>query len=319
MSTHLALDIGGTKISAALVELPGDGAPPVVRGLTTGPTPAADGADAVLAAAVRLARSALTASAAERGAAADSPRPIDSIGVASAGVIDLEHGTVLAATDSLPGWTGTDIAGRLRADLGAPAHVLNDVHAHGLGEALFGTGAAHPSLLLLAVGTGIGGALVEDGEIRTGARGVAGHVGHIPCPGADGVLCPCGRSGHLEGWASGPGILARYRREGGSALSTAEIAQQAEHGSALARTVLEDAGLATGRALGGLLNVLDPAVVAVTGGVSGAGSLWWDALLDGVGRDAMDAVAATPVVLAQAGTSAALLGAAAHAARRTQA
>lgn len=314
MSTHLALDIGGTKISAAVVDLLGPGDSPRLRGLTTGSTPAAAGAAAVLAEAVRLARQAM--SAAEENEKNTALPGIASIGVASAGVIDVEHGTVRSATDSLPGWTGTDIAGHMRGELGAPAHVLNDVHAHGLGEALFGVGADQPSLLLLAVGTGIGGALVESGAVQVGARGVAGHIGHVPCPGAEGVLCPCGRAAHLEGWASGPGILARFTRDGGRAQSTLEIAEQARAGDDQACTVLRQAGLATGRALGGLLNVLDPAVVAVTGGVSGAGGIWWEALLEGVAHDAMDPVAATPIVRAKAGTSAALLGAVAHAARQ---
>ena len=288
----LALDLGGTKTTAALV---GDAQ---IRRIETAPTPAIEGADAVLANALELGRQVV------QGA------PITSVGIASAGVIDPATGAVESATDALPGWAGTRVAAAFEKDFGAPARALNDVHAHGLGEALHGAGAGYPSLLLVAVGTGIGGAHVVDGHVLTGAHHVAGHVGHVPVPEAAGVPCPCGRSGHLEGFASGPGILAAYRRAGGHATDTREVAALAAAGDELACATLVTAGRATGRVLGGLLNVFDPAVAVVTGGVAAIGPLWWDALRDGVANDAMDHVAATPVRPAGHGVNAALLGAA---------
>lgn len=292
----LALDIGGTKIAAALVAA--DGA---VTGRQTRPTPAAAGGAAVLTAAIELGRQVA------------SGAPLRAVGVGSAGVIDPGEGVVRHATGALPGWTGTRVGPTFAQAFGVPTRVINDVHAHALGEARHGAGRGAASMLLVAVGTGIGGGYVAAGRLHVGARFVAGHVGHLPVPEAVGVPCPCGRSGHLEGLASGPGILAAYRAAGGTAAATVEVARRAHEGEALAQDVLERCALATGRAVGALANVLDPVVVVVGGGVSASGELWWAALRAGVALEAMDAVAAVPLLPAATGADAALLGAAAAA------
>lgn len=306
--TALALDIGGTKINAAVVEqctLDSGGTDLRLRGqVLRRPTPAQEGPQAVVDAAIALGRQVLDAD--------KRPRP-DAVGLASAGIIDVATGSVTHATDSLPGWPGTRLADALTDAFDAPCAVLNDVHAHGLGESLCGVGAEAASLLMVAVGTGIGGALITAGEVVTGAHGAAGHIGHMPCPEAQDVPCTCGRTGHLEGLASGPGIAAAYARRTASAptaITARDVAARAAAGEPLALEMLHTAGLATGRMIGGLLNTLDPAVVAVTGGVSETGPLWWEALHEGVGLEAMDAVAGTPVLEATAGSHAALLGAA---------
>lgn len=307
----LAVDIGGTKINAAIVDAASDAegttAPPLtVRGpVLRCATPAAQGALAVVDAAQSLGRTALT----ETGVSADA------VGVATAGIVDLGTGTITHATDALPGWPGTALTGSFTEAFGRPCAVLNDVHAHGLGEALLGAGCGQQSLLMIAIGTGIGGAFIRDGEVLAGTHGAAGHVGHLPCPEAGHLPCACGRTGHLEAIASGPGIAAAYARRspGGTQISTRRIAELAASDDALAIDVLHTAGIATGRMIGGMLNVLDPSVVAVTGGVSLSGPVWWQALHEGIHHDAMGALATTPVVEATAGNHAALLGAAHHA------
>ena len=193
---------------------------------------------------------------------------------------------------------------------------LNDVHAHGLGEALFGAGAGHASMLLVAVGTGIGGCHVIDSSPVLGATFSAGHIGHVAVPEATGVPCPCGRIGHLEGIASGPGIHAGFLAREGVAADTREVAALAASGDQRATAVIRGAGHATGRVIGGLLNVLNPEIVVLTGGVAEIGDLWLDAVRGGVAHDAMDVVRGTALVPATAGVEAALLGAA-HWALRT--
>lgn len=316
----LAVDIGGTKINAAVV----------VRGtvgpVASGPTPAADGGSAVIAQVISVAREAHTQARAQNLLTAGVD--IGAVGVASAGVIDSATGSVRAATDAIRGWTGTHIAAPLRAEFEVPVRVLNDVHAHGLGEAVYGAGKSEASLLLVAVGTGVGGAFVTrtdngDHEVSVGVHGAAGHVGHVPVPEAQGVVCSCGRTGHLEGYASGPGIAAELTRRGVRAASTKEVAQLAndpdDPRGALALEVMRTAGFATGRVIGGLLNVLDPGVVALTGGVSTAsgfaGETWWEGLRAGAAHEAMDITHTTPILPAYAGNYAALLGAAAFARR----
>ncbi|MGX6403474.1 ROK family protein [Dermabacter hominis] len=306
----LAVDLGGTKINAAVVVFEEGAAAPSLCQIATTATPARDGAKAVLAASLAVAREALSL-------AGDDEETLKAIGIASAGVIDTARGLVTAATDALQGWPGTNLASVFRAEFGAHTRVLNDVHAHGLGEAMFGAGKDRDSLLLVAVGTGIGGAFVTHGEVLTGARGAAGRIGHVRTagiPGVEELVCTCGRRGHLEGFASGPGIAAELTRRGIPAASTREVADLANDGSTIALETLMDAGRLTGRAIGDQLNVVDPHVVAITGGVASAsgaaGDGWWASLREGVRESAMDAVGNTPIVPASAGNHAALLGAA---------
>lgn len=307
----LALDIGGTKIRAALVHgaqsprtgLPADAAAARLERVQEVPTPAREGARAILEAA---------------GALAERVRDgagVRAVGISSAGVVDSARGRITHATSSLTGWAGAEVAGPLSERLGAPVSVLNDVHAHGLGEARFGAGRERGSLLLIAVGTGIGGCHVLGGRAVLGAHGAAGHVGHVPVEEARGIPCPCGRSGHLEGLASGPGILALARSLGADASlhDGRSLAAAAAAGEGPARRAYTLAGLATGRVIGGLLNVLAPEIVALTGGVAEVGGPWREAVDRGIALEAMDVVASTPVVAASAGSHAALLGAAARA------
>lgn len=287
----LAVDIGGTKLAAGLVAEDGS-----VHSRATGPTPASAGPAAVLAAAAELAASVVS-------------REVSQVAVATAGVVAPGSGRIVHATSSLPGWTGTDVAAGFLA-LGHPVAVLNDVHAHGLGEATHGVGRGHRSLLLVAVGTGIGGCFVSDGAVAVGANGAAGHVGHVAVPAAAGVLCPCGRTGHLEGLASGAGLLAGYRRRGGDAATTREVIALARTGDRLAQQVVQTCGEATGEVIGGLINVLDPEIVAVGGGLADAGGAWWRAVLDGCAAQVMEIVERTPVVCSALGNDAALVGAA---------
>lgn len=304
----LALDLGGTKIRGALVRGAGPedalrGAAPRLERVAEVATPATAGPEAILAAAADLAEQ------------VRSGTRVRAVGLSSAGVIDSDRGRVTHATASLTGWAGTDVRTPLADRFGAPVSVLGDVHAHGLGEARFGIGRDRASLLLVAVGTGIGGCHVIEGKAVLGSHGAAGHVGHVPVPEADGVTCPCGRVGHLEGLASGPGIVQLAARLGAdpSLQDGHALAAAAAAGDRTAVEAYRIAGLATGRVIGALLNVLDPEIVALTGGVSEAGAPWQDAVRRGIAQQAMDVVASTPVLAATAGSHAALLGAAARA------
>ncbi|MFQ6485144.1 ROK family protein [Brachybacterium epidermidis] len=293
----LAVDLGGTKITAGVVGSDGR-----VTGRRTIPTGAQRGPEAILT----------DLGDVLEALRADAPEA-RLIGIGSAGVVDPQDGSILSATDAIPGWTGTPLAERISRRLGLPAFALNDVHAHALGEARHGAGADRASMLMVAVGTGVGGGFVEHGRVKTGARAVAGHVGHVPVPEAAGLDCTCGRSGHLEAVGSGPAILAAYKRGGGEATDTREIAARAEAGEELAREVLTTGARAVGRTVGALLNVLDPEIVVLSGGMAAAGELWWSSVHEGVGLEAMDRVADAPVVPATAGAEAALLGAAQYA------
>lgn len=289
----LALDIGGTKTAAALVTE--DGA---LLERRRSRTPASLGADAVMAEALGMAR-ALTADRAPVG-----------VGIGSAGVIDTDTGTVCSATDALPGWAGTDLRGVFRRELGLPVSVANDVHAHALGEYWRGVARDQECVLFVAVGTGVGGALLIDGHVRSGARSAAGHVGHVPVPEADGLACPCGANGHVEAVASGPALEQANRVAGGPVTRLEEVVEAADRGDSSARAVLAVGARALGTALAGAANVLDPDLLVVGGGVTAAGDHWWPHLRQGITDGTIPALRGLPVAASQLGADAALLGAA---------
>ncbi len=178
-----ALDIGGTKTTAALVTAAGE-----VVGRHTAPTPGRSGAAAVLDTAAGLVEK----------LRADAPDVVRALGVGSAGVIDSGSGLVLSATDVLTGWAGTDLRGDLARRLGVPVTVINDVHAHALGEARHGVAAGYDTVLYVAVGTGVGASFVLGDTVLAGAHSAAGHAGHQPSAYAGTLPCTCGGRGHLE-------------------------------------------------------------------------------------------------------------------------
>ncbi|MER7474111.1 MULTISPECIES: ROK family protein [unclassified Micromonospora] len=291
-------DLGGTKTTAGLVTSAGT----LLRSFTR-PTPAAHGPTAVVDTVVRLVREAMAA----------SEEAVTGVGVGAAGVVDPVSGTVLSATDALPGWAGTPLRMLLTERLGVPVAVDNDVYAHAMGEAWRGAGAGLSRVLVAAAGTGVGGCLVLDGEPYRGARHVAGSVGHVPAAEADGLPCPCGGSGHLETVASGPGLHALYRRRGGDpAVGDArQVCARAAAGTdAVAAAAVDVAASALGRALGGVANLYDPDVVIVGGGLAGAGQRWWDGLVGAVRAELMPPLVGLPVLPAGLGATAAVIGAA---------
>lgn len=246
----LGIDIGGTKTLAALVGPDG-----TVLDRARADTPAAQGPDAVLRTAAELARR----------LGGTGP-----VGVGAAGVIDPATGAVRYATDSLPGWAGTAVADVLAERIGRTVVVENDVNAAALGETWAGAARGSAHVLLVAVGTGLGGGLVRGGRVEHGARGGAGEVAHLPAPDADRLPCGCGRTGHLEGVASGTGLARAYRLRTGADVTGAEVAARSAAGDAAAAAVLATAGRALGRALAGLVALLDPQTVVLAGGAGQA-------------------------------------------------
>ncbi|WP_435818769.1 ROK family protein [Kitasatospora cineracea] len=287
------MDIGGTKTSAALVG-PDGAVGPVV----TVPTPAAEGPAAVLAAVAGAVR-------------ALGGAPV-AVGVGSAGVIDPVRGRVVSATDAMPGWAGTELRSGLEQLLGLPVAVDNDVHAHALGEAWTGAARGARCVLLVAVGTGVGGSLLIDGRVHHGARQVAGHLGHLAVPAATGLPCTCGGTGHVEAVAAGPALHAAYRRAGGSpdVPDLRAVAALAAAGDDRATRVLATGARALGQAIGGLANVLDPDLVLIGGGVAHCGPPWWDPLRAAFAAELLPPLAELPLTACALGPTAAIVGAA---------
>ncbi|MCQ4206959.1 ROK family protein [Streptomyces longispororuber] len=292
----IGLDLGGTKIDAALVAADG-----TILARHRVPTPAGEGSAAVLDAMA----STVSAVLGQGGTAT-------AIGVAAAGVIDPVTGMVTSATDTIRGWAGTALAAGLAARTGLPVACDNDVRAAAATELTRAEGP-DASLLYLAVGTGVGGAVAVAGRVLTGAAGIAGHLGHLPSPEAAGLPCTCGATGHLEGIAAGPGIAAQYARVTGTVPGPLQrVAARAELGDAHAIAAITLGARAAGRVLGGLANAFGPHRVVVAGGVPRIGALYRNALRDAFATELMSPLRElrlTPTA-PRVGHDAAVLGAA---------
>lgn len=163
----LALDVGGTKIAGSVLRFSSGHMPELIR-LVQEPTQAQEGGLAVLQRIVEFSCELL----------GRIDREVMGIGIGAAGVIALD-GSIESATSLMPGWSGMPLGPALRAATGKTVSVVGDVHAHALGEAHWGAGRDVSSMLLVAVGTGIGGAMVLGGHVLHGAHNVGGHIGHV--------------------------------------------------------------------------------------------------------------------------------------------
>ncbi|MDH6128898.1 ROK family protein [Kitasatospora sp. GP82] len=300
-----AIDIGGTKIAAALVD--GDG---TLLARTQRPTPAALDEDSVLGAVV---------DALDELAAAPGWSEVRALGVGSAGPVDISRGTVSPV--NIPGWRGFPIVDRLSghpAVKGLPVVLAGDGIAIAAAEHRFGAARPYDNVLCMVVSTGVGGGLVLNGELHTGTTGNAGHIGHITVD-LDGDPCPCGSRGCVEQLASGTAI-ARYALRSGwrpaaEDASAVAVAAAARAGDPIALAAYHRAARALAAGIAATATLVELDAVVIGGGVAQVGALLLDPL-----RDHLRTYAALPfaagiaVHRAELGTDAGLVGAAAVAA-----
>lgn len=255
------IDIGGTKISAVIVDRAGT---ELASGTVA--APAREGGAAMSRAAAKLVRCLETSTRVRIGAA----------GVGAAGVVDAATGEIIAASESFAGWAGFALGTDLGKRLGVPVAVDNDVNAFLLGETRYGALAGSENALGIMLGTGVGGAIALGGGVFAGARGAAGEIGHTP--GYSDIICTCGQLGHLETLASGRSIAARYNERTGADVanvdSAAVVAERAREGDVDAIATYAAAGHALGLAIATAVNLIDVQDVVIGGGVRGA----WDVL-----------------------------------------
>ncbi len=170
----------------------------------------------------------------------------------------------------MPGWARFDVPGVLRAALGVPIYVDNDVNVMALGEHHdYWSDVA--DLLFVKVATGIGAGVIVGGRVHRGAQGIAGDIGHIWVPEADGVECRCGSHGCLEAIAAGPAIAAKLRAQGADILSTADIVAAVGRGDVDAVRAVREAGRIIGRVLTTCVSLINPAVIVLGGSIANAG------------------------------------------------
>jgi glucokinase len=303
MATVLALDVGGTKLAAAVVDDAG-------RILGRGRVPSPTGTDPELLYEALLA----CAAAALRGADV-TPGDLDGIGVAAAGPMVWPSGEVSPL--NMPAWRGFPLRKRLAEEFASDRVLIhNDAVGLTVGEHWKGAGAGTSNLLGITVSTGVGGGLILDGRLYHGFSGNAGHVGHVVVE-LDGPPCACGGRGCLEAIASGPNSVRHalddgWRPRPGVIADGVALAAAAVAGDEIALRQVARAGRAVGTAIASCANLLDLEVAAIVGGFSRSGPSFWDPLREAFRAHAgFPFAAACRVVPGQLTDTAGLLGAAA--------
>ena len=202
----------------------------------------------------------------------------------------------------------------LAAALGRPVRVGNDANCFALAEAMAGAGQGAKTVFGVILGTGIGGGIVVDGRVLAGRNLIAGEWGHnrLPAAGAGelpGPPCYCGREGCIEAWCSGPAMSADHARTTGETLDPPAIAARAEAGDPAAAATLERHLDRLARALAGVVNLLDPDLIVLGGGLSNLGHLH-HRLPEAMRGHVFSDVCETPIVKNRLGDSAGVIGAA---------
>ncbi len=302
----VGVDVGGTKILAVRVARDGE-----VLARAGAATPAED-QEATLAAMVRAAREIMT------------PEVL-AVGVGAAGIVDVANGLLRYAPNLA--WREVSIAERMRTELGVPCQLDNDANAAAYAEFRFGSGRGYRHVLLVTVGTGIGGGIVTDGRLFRGAHGFAAEIGHVIVE-PDGPACGCGNRGCWERVASGSTIgrlgreearrdprstLARLAGGDPEAVTGRLVTQAASEGDPSASRILAQVGRRLGIGIAGLVNTLDPQVVVVGGGAIAAGELLLEPARAAYAEtvEGVDHRPRVPIVAAELGPDAGAVGAAA--------
>ena len=271
MALTIGVDVGGTKILAGTVTEDG-----VITSTARRPTSRHDAAEVLDQVADVVAE-----------LVAGSGEPIAGVGVGVAGLVDANRSHVYFAPNLR--WSQVPVRDVLQEATGLPVAVENDGSIAAWGEYRFGAGRGTEDMVLVTVGTGIGGGIVLGGRLFRGAHGAAGEIGHINSV-PDGRACGCGRGGCWEQYASGNALVreareraAERRSEAGLLLSLGdgtpegvqgpEVTEAALAGDPVAREAFERVGVWLGRGLADLAAVLDPEVFVIGGGVSESGDL----------------------------------------------
>jgi glucokinase len=215
--------------------------------------------------------------------------PVDSIGVSAAGFISSDRKTILA-TPNIAGWNGVNLDRELNEILGKTIVLENDANAAAWGEFKFGAGRGRNDLMLLTLGTGVGGGLILDGALFRGAFGIGAELGHIRIV-PEGHLCGCGIRGCLEQYSSGSALL-RHAREAISAspdiarnllargdgtlegLKGEHITDAAREGDPVAMAAFNTMASYLGAGIASLCAVIDPSCIVIGGGVIDAGEIF---------------------------------------------
>ena len=316
----LAIDLGGTKIITAIVSADGQ-AIAKERSLTLADEGPSSVINRLLSAIDHLLSSKNI-----------DPSELSSISIAAAGGIDIERGLV-TSSPHLPGWHDVPLRNIVSEKYGVTTFLLNDASATALGEHRFGAGRGVNNLVLLTIGTGIGGGIIIDGRLYHGPSGSAGELGHMTVD-VHGPRCVCGNIGCLETLVSGPVIAneARKRIAQGERsslvdmvagriedITAEEIGVAARAGDSLALDIITEAATYLGVGLVNLVNIFNPEMIIIGGGVAELGDLLLEPARRVVKERAFRMSAqAVRIVTAQLGDEAGVRGAALFALEQPQ-
>jgi len=308
----LVVDLGGTKIITAVISQEGE-----VIARHYHPTLAGEGSQPVIERIFSgidhlLKQSNLTLS------------QVSAISIAAAGVIDIKRG-VVTASPNLPGWRNVPLRNIVEEKYGIATFLINDADAAALGEHRFGAGRGLSSLILLTLGTGIGGGIIINGKLYLGASGSAAEIGHMIIE-VNGPRCKCGNNGCLETLASGTAVAEEAVRrisqgekscliemvEGEIENITAEkVSLAAKDGDSLASEVITTAAHYLGIGIVNLVNIFNPEIVVIGGGMSRMGDLLLEPVRQFVKESSFQFLTqAVRIVPAQLGNDAGVFGAA---------
>jgi len=292
----IGVDIGGTNLVVGVVPVAG-GPPAALRSRPT--EPEADG-DRAVAAIAEMADEVVTEMLETKGA---SREDVVGVGIGCPGPLDLRNGSIVR-TPNLA-WDGYPIRSRIAEALSLPAALDNDANCATYGEWWQGAGRGSDVLVGVTMGTGIGGGIVLGGKLLRGVGGGAGEIGHVTVQ-MDGRLCGCGNRGCLEAYASGSGIAARARegvREGRASMllelvggdatliTARTVSDAVSRDDAWAIEVMADTARILGAGLASLVNVLNPDVIVIVGGVTRAGERLFGPLREEIRRRAFPTLA----------------------------
>ncbi len=276
----LGIDLGGTNVRAAVTDAEGK-----IIGEARELSRAQEGPDVTIPQIILAARRAISV------AGVEAPEVLGG-GIGVPGWHNSKEGMVLWSPN-FRGWDGIQLLAPLKDALGIPVFMGNDVNIAALGEYRFGAGRDVRSLVMIALGTGVGGGIIIDGNLLLGANDGGAEIGHMTVV-ADGPMCSCGRPGHLEALASIDAIVERAKRKiqmgrqsvlirdedwPDWSVTPATIAEAAENGDEVAIETMEETAYFVGVGVANMISVLNPEMVIVGGGISQAGDVLWKPLL----------------------------------------
>ncbi len=276
----VGIDLGGTAIKAGVVTSEGE-----VLGRQAIPTPLTSpkaGISAIIYAAQECIR-----------ASGINPQRVQAVGVGTPGVLDPKKGVVREAAN-LTGWQNVPLRDQLAQSLELPVRVMNDANAAALGEVLYGVGRGYPDLILLTLGTGVGGGLVMDGRVIEGSGGLAGELGHMRIEMSRPRPCGCGKYGCLEAYVGAKHLIRRIhealaddiqeisllhekaktgQKNGAGGIAVEDMFQAADEGDGIMARLVDETAMALAVGIANLLHAFNPGMVVLAGGVAQAQTL----------------------------------------------